>query len=108
MQNINILVIKHIFQVLAILIFLKHFIYLEHFLFGDPAVAVGDLLEAGDFTMLMILDGLYEVRRFDKALMCAGVEPGEALSEQLDVQSTLFQINAVQVGDLMLAACAWL
>ncbi len=52
MQNINILVIKHIFQVLAILIFLKHFIYLEHFLFGDPAVAVGDLLEAGNFTML--------------------------------------------------------
>ena len=48
MQNINILVIKHIFQVLAILIFLENLVYLEHFLFGDPAVAVGDLLEAGD------------------------------------------------------------
>lgn len=48
MKNINILIIKHIFQVLAILIFLKHFVYLEHFLLGDPAVAVGDLLEASD------------------------------------------------------------
>ncbi len=53
MQNINILVVQHILQVLSILIFLQDFVYLQHFLFCDPAIAVGDLLEAGDLSMLM-------------------------------------------------------
>ena len=38
----------------------------------------------------MILHGLYKVGRFHQTLMCTGVEPGEALSEQLDIQSIHF------------------
>ena len=36
--------------------------------------------------------------------MCSGIQPGEALSEKLDVQAAVLQIDPVQVGDLKLSA----
>lgn len=58
--------------------------------------------------MLVRLDGLYEVGCLDKALMCSGIQPGKALSEKFYVQLAVFQIDAVQIGDLKLASWTWL
>ena len=36
--------------------------------------------------------------------MCTGIEPGKALSQKNDIQIAIFQIDAVQIGDLKLAS----
>ncbi len=51
--------------------------------------------------------GLYGFTKFGslhQGLMGSGIQPGEALSEKLNVQAAVFQIDAVQVGDLKLSA----
>ena len=44
--------------------------------------------------MLVGLDGADEVRRIDEGLVGSGVEPGEALSEQRDVQLAILEVDA--------------
>lgn len=74
-----ILAIKDIFKILSILILLQHFIYLQHFFFGNPAVEISDLFQAGNFTVLMGFHGLYKVGGVYQALMSTGIQPGKAL-----------------------------
>lgn len=76
----------------------------QKLVFADPAVQVTDLLEARNLAVLMRLDGFYEVGCLYQTLMCTGIQPGEALSEKLNVQAAVFQIDPVQVGDLKLSA----
>ena len=42
--------------------------------------------------------------RLEQRLVRAGVEPGDAAPEQLDVQLSALEVGAVHVGDLELAA----
>ena len=49
-------------------------------------------------------DRFDEVRRLQQRVVRAGVEPGEAAAEELDVQLPALEIVAVDVGDLQLAA----
>ena len=58
--------------------------------------------------MLVGLDGADEVRRIDEGLVGSGVEPGEALSEQGDIELAVLEVDAIKVGDLELATCRWL
>ena len=53
---------------------------------------------------IVVLNIAVEVGCLYQALMCTGIQPGEALSEKLNVQAAVFQIDPVQVGDLKLSA----
>src|SRR5256885_2365098 len=64
----------------------------------------GNLLEAGADQPLPRLDRLDEGGRLQQRLVRAGVEPGHAAPELLDVQPARAQIRGVDVGDLELAA----
>ena len=101
---VDIFSVHHIHQILAVLIFLQWLDVGQKLVFTDPAVQVTDLLEARNLAVLMGLDGFYEVGCLYQALMCTGIQPGEALSEKLNVQAAVFQIDPVQVGDLKLSA----
>ena len=70
----------------------------------DEAHAEGDLLRAADLEALALLDGLHEGRRLQQAVGRAGIEPGAAAAEPFDVQRAVLQIDAVEIGDLQLAA----
>ena len=76
----------------------------KDFLTGDPTVEIGDLLQTGDLAVLMSLHGLDIVGRVDQALVGAGVEPGEALTEQLHIEGVILEVDAVEIGDLQLAS----
>lgn len=52
----------------------------------------------------MGLNRFYEVGCLYQTLMCTGIQPGKALSEKLNIQAAVFQIDAVQVGDLKFSA----
>ena len=69
-----------------------------------PTLAPGYLFDAGDTEALAVLDGGYEVGGFEQAVAVAGVEPGEAAAEEFDTQGTFLQVEAVEVGDFVLAA----
>ena len=101
---VDIFSVHHIHQILTVLIFLQRLDVGQKLVFADPAVQVTDLLEARNLAVLMGLDGFYEVGCLYQALMCTGIQPGEALSEKLNVQAAVFQIDPVQVGDLKLSA----
>ena len=58
--------------------------------------------------MLMRFNRLDEIGCLNEAFVCAGIQPSKALSEQFDVQIPVFQLDAVQIRDFELAACAWL
>ena len=47
---------------------------------------------------------LDEVARLMKRLVCAGVEPGHAAAEQLDLQLISFQVGDVHIGDFEFAS----
>ena len=66
----------------------------------------GDLLEAGDLQALAVLEGLHEGRGLEQRIGRAGVEPGESAAEPFDVQGVVLEIDAVEVGDLVLATRA--
>src|SRR2546429_9839893 len=51
----------------------------------DEPLAVGDFLRAADLQSLPRLDGLDEVGGREERGMCAGIEPGDAAAEQLDL-----------------------
>ena len=64
----------------------------------------GDLFRAADLHALADFEGAHEARRLDQRIRRAGVEPGEAAAHALDVERARFEIDAVEVGDLVLAA----
>ena len=69
----------------------------------DPALAEGDFLGAGDLQSLALLDGGDELPGFEQAVVGAGVEPGVAATHDLDIELALFEVEAVEVGDLEFA-----
>ena len=71
---------------------------------GDPAVAEGDALEAGDLEAGALLDDLHEGGGFGETVVGAGVEPGETAAEGLHLQLAVLQKLLVDGGDLQLAA----
>src|SRR5438094_526303 len=71
---------------------------------GDVAHAPGDLLEAGDHQPLPFLDRLDVARRLHQRFVRAGVEPGDASRQLLDVQGGSIQVVPVDVADLELPA----
>src|SRR5260221_9714916 len=70
----------------------------------DPAEPPGDLLRTGDLETLPGLDRGDELGRLAQAFRRAGVEPGEAAPELLDLEPLRPQILVVEIGDLELAA----
>src|ERR1700738_4834853 len=70
----------------------------------DIALAPGDLLGAADLQALAVLDRLDELRGAQEVRGRAGVEPGIAAPQSLDVQPALPEIVRVDVGDLEFAA----
>ena len=71
---------------------------------GDPTLAEGDFFEAGDLEALALLDGGDELAGFEQAVVGAGVEPGVAAAEDLDVELASVEVEAVEVGDFQFAA----
>jgi hypothetical protein len=57
--------------------------------------------------MLVVLDCLNEIRRFDQTLVGTGIQLGEALSEKLNIQFIIVQIDPVQIGNLQFTAGTW-
>ena len=76
----------------------------QHLAGVEEAVLERDLLEARDLDALPVLDGAHEGRCLVEAFMRTGVEPGIAAAEPRDGQVAPFEIGAVDVGDLQLAA----
>ncbi len=70
----------------------------------DPAVAVGDLLKAGDLEALALLNGLDVDRGVGQGVVGAGVEPGEAAAEGLDLEFAVGEEPLVDGRDLQFAA----
>ena len=103
-QLVHILAVNYIEQVLSVLVLLHHFIDLEHILFADPAVQLGDFFKAANLSVLVLLHSLHEHCRVYKALVGSCVKPCESLAQELDIQLAFFQIDAVQVCDLIFAA----
>ena len=58
------------------------------------------MISANNISLRVGKKALFE----EQTLMCTGIQPGEALSEKLNVQTAVFQIDPVQVGDLKLSA----
>src|SRR5688500_9876710 len=71
---------------------------------GDVAHAKSDFLGARDLKPLPALYGLNEGRRLEQRFMGPGVEPRGAAPEKLDRELRALEIDAVDVGDLELAA----
>ena len=91
-------------QVLPILVLQHRLGDLSELLRGDPAVAAGDLLQAGDLEALALLDGLDVDRGVGKGVVGAGVEPGEAAAEGLDLEFAVGEEPLVDGRDLQFAA----
>src|SRR6478672_12946995 len=70
----------------------------------DVAHAIGDLLQTGDHQALTLLDGLNVAGGLHQRFVGAGVEPGDAARQLLDVQLSAVEIGPIDVGDLELAA----
>ncbi len=71
---------------------------------SNPALAEGDFLRASDLQALALFNRGDELPGFEQAVVGAGVQPGVAAAEGLHLQLALLQIDAVDVGDLQLAA----
>ena len=70
----------------------------------DPAVMVGDALQAGDLETLAFLDDLHEDRGFGQRVVCARVQPREAALKRLHLQLAALQETLVHARDLKLPA----
>ena len=71
---------------------------------GDPAVAVGDVFEAGDLEAGAFLDDFDEDGGLREGVVGAGVQPGEAAPEGLDLELAVGEEGLVHGGDFQLAA----
>lgn len=71
----------------------------------DQAEAFGiDLLGGAEFQPLSGVDGADVVGGIVEGLEGAGIQPGRATGQDGDLQFTHFQVAAVHIGDLQLAA----
>ena len=70
----------------------------------DPAVMVGDALQAGDLETLAFLDDLHEDRGFGQRVVRARVQPREAALKRLHLQLAALQETLVHARDLKLPA----
>ena len=70
----------------------------------DPALAEGDFFRAGNLEALAFFNGRDELAGFEQAIVGAGVEPGIAATHDFDVELSLLEVEAVEVGDLEFAA----
>jgi hypothetical protein len=61
----------------------------------EPALAVGDFFEAGDFEALAIFYDGNELSGVEQAVVCAGIEPGGAATEEFDAKVAAFEVTAV-------------
>ena len=95
----------HFEQVLSVLVFEHGLGRLAQFPFGDPAVAVGDPLEACDLEPLPLFEYLDEDGRLRERIVRSGIEPGEAASEGLHLERSLGEEPLVHRGDLQFPAC---
>ena len=65
-------------------------------LFGvDEALGERDFLRAGDFQALALLDDVDELRGLEQRFMRAGIEPGVAAAEPLDMKFAALEIPLV-------------
>lgn len=102
-----ILAIHDVLQVLTILVLLHNLIDFHQFILANPAVQICDFFQAGNLTMLMLLDSLYEVSGIHQTLVCTCVQPSKALTQQFYIQGTILQIDAVQIGDFEFTTRRW-
>lgn len=72
---------------------------------GDPALLVGDFLEASDFKALAVLDDADVFGGGGEGVGVSGVEPRGAAAEDLHVEFTGPEVGVVEVGDFEFAAC---
>lgn len=70
----------------------------------DPAVMVGDALQAGDLEALTLLDDLHEDRGLGQRVVRARVQPREAALKRLHLQLAALQERLVDARDLKLPA----
>ena len=70
----------------------------------DPAVMVGDALQAGDLETLAFLDDLHEDRGLGQRVVRARVQPREAALKRLHLQLAALQETLVHACDLKLPA----
>ena len=70
----------------------------------DPAVMVGDALQAGDLEALTFLDDLHEDRGLGQRVVRARVQPREAALKRLHLQLAALQERLVDARDLKLPA----
>src|SRR6476469_5589816 len=71
---------------------------------GDVAEPERDLLRARHPHALALLEDLDEMAGLDQGSVRAGVEPGEAAAQDFDMEVAPLEIDAVDVGNLELAA----
>lgn len=91
-------------QILAVTVFGQGLRECLELLGVDPALAEGDFFRAGYFEALTVFQGGYELAGIEQGFVGAGVEPGVAPAHDLYIESALFEIQAVQIGDFELAA----
>ena len=60
-QMFLILAVHDVLQILSVLILLHNLIDFHQLILADPSVQICDFFQAGNLTMLMLLDSLYEV-----------------------------------------------
>lgn len=72
-------------------------------LLADPALAVGNFFQTGDFQALAVFDGLHKVPGFQQGVVGAGIQPGKAPAQHLDIELALIQVGHVHIGDFQLA-----
>src|SRR5262249_20966078 len=75
---------------------------------GDVSKPVGDLLRAGNLQSLAALNRLNEESGFEQRIVGARIEPRHPAAHELDLELACFEVEPIQVGDLELAARAWL
>src|SRR2546427_9706405 len=69
----------------------------------DPTLSESDLLRTGNHQTLPFLERGDKTGRFEKAVVCTGIEPSMSAAERFDVELSPLEVAAVHVGDLQLA-----
>src|SRR5690606_31048860 len=68
----------------------------------DIACTIGNLFRTADLQPLARLNGFDEQRCLQQGFVRPSIEPGYAASEKLDIQLTTFEIDSIDVRDLIL------
>src|ERR1700677_2516652 len=70
----------------------------------EETATEGGLLRAADFDALTLFDGLHVSRSLVQTAAGAGIEPGKAAAEAMDVKLAEAKIGDVDIGDFQFAA----